>query len=157
LSTPNLPRNSALFDVDVRKFVYCILLGYGSTVTCARCQHAQEIRQDVTRNTQKQAERMMDQTARRLVYLAIGSTVMVPVPEIDRGRAEFPNIKSVVMKILVCTKLARSTAYSIREIRRHSLHFLRREEYPAEQVYQCARGGEALIDGQWPKFLQMRM
>jgi hypothetical protein len=30
-------------------------------------------------------------------------------------------------------------------------------EYPAEQVYQCARGGEALIDGQWLRFLQMRM
>jgi hypothetical protein len=71
-------------------------------VTCARCQHgknAQEIRQNVTANTQKQADRMLDQTARRLAPLTIGSTVMVPVPEIDRGRAEFPNIKGIVMEV----------------------------------------------------------
>jgi hypothetical protein len=47
---------------------------------------------------------MMDQTARRLVYLAIGSTVMVPVPEIDRGRAEFPNIKGV-MEVYESTRI----------------------------------------------------
>jgi hypothetical protein len=71
-------------------------------VTCARCQHgknAKEIRKNVTANTQKQADRMLDKTARRLAPLAIGSTVMVPVPEIDRGRAEFPNVKGVVMEV----------------------------------------------------------
>jgi hypothetical protein len=42
---------------------------------------------------------MLDHTTRRLAPLAVGSTVMVPVPEIDRGRAEFPNIKGVVMEV----------------------------------------------------------
>jgi hypothetical protein len=73
--------------------------GFGSTVTCTRCLHNEKalaIRQDVTTNTQKQAEQMMDQMARRLVPLAMGRAVMVPVPVIDRG---FPNINGLVMEV----------------------------------------------------------
>jgi hypothetical protein len=62
-------------------------------------EKALAIRQAVPANTQKQANRMLDHTMRRLAPLAVGSTVVVPVPEIDRGRAEFPNIKGVVMEV----------------------------------------------------------
>ena len=30
---------------------------------------------------------------------AVGDTVMVPIPDVDRGRAEFPNVKAVVIEV----------------------------------------------------------
>ncbi|XP_064094335.1 uncharacterized protein LOC135206770 [Macrobrachium nipponense] len=49
---------------------------------------------------QKQAQKMIANSERRFQPAKVGGTVMVPVPLVDRGSAEFPNVKAVVFQAL---------------------------------------------------------
>ena len=53
------------------------------------------------KNQEKQAERMLKNSVKRFPPAAIGDTVMVPIPDVDRGRAEFPNVKAVVIEVVI--------------------------------------------------------
>ena len=44
---------------------------------------------------------MLKNYAKRFPPAAIGDTVMVPIPDVDRGRAEFPNVKAVVIEVVI--------------------------------------------------------
>ncbi|XP_037801344.1 uncharacterized protein LOC119596251 [Penaeus monodon] len=49
---------------------------------------------------QKQAQKMIDNSVRRFQPAKVGDTVVVPVPLVDRGRAEFANVKADVFQTL---------------------------------------------------------
>ena len=43
---------------------------------------------------------MLIKSTQRFEPAAVGTTVMVPVPDVDRGRCEFRNIKAVVLECM---------------------------------------------------------
>ena len=47
----------------------------------------------------KQADKMLTATARQLAPLEVGSNVAIPIPDVDKGRAEFRNVLGVVKSI----------------------------------------------------------
>ena len=47
---------------------------------------------------QKYADVMLTKSVERFAPALVGDTVMVPVPDVDRGCFEFPNIKAVVVE-----------------------------------------------------------
>ena len=49
-------------------------------------------------NQERQAHKMTERSASSLTEAAVGTTVMVPVPEVDRSKADFPNVKAVVVE-----------------------------------------------------------
>ncbi len=70
------------------------------SVLCSLCSRKKEIvihRQGAKRKQIQQAERMLACSAKRFKPAKAGDTVMVPIPEVDRGRAEFRNLKAVVL------------------------------------------------------------
>ena len=74
----------------------------GSDVVCQLCVRAADMRNErnmVRTHQEKQAERMVSETAKRFKPAAIGDNVLVPVPEVDRGRTDFRNIPGVVTSV----------------------------------------------------------
>ena len=45
----------------------------------------------------RQAENMISTTVKRFKPAEKGNNVMIPVPDVDRGRAEFRNVKGVIL------------------------------------------------------------
>ena len=43
---------------------------------------------------------MIDNSVKRLQPVKVGDTVMVPVPLVDRERAELPNVKAIFFQAL---------------------------------------------------------
>ena len=41
---------------------------------------------------------MLENSAKRFKPAAVGDTVLVPIPDLDRGRCEYPNLKAVVLE-----------------------------------------------------------
>ncbi|XP_063850377.1 uncharacterized protein LOC135094310 [Scylla paramamosain] len=60
--------------------------------------HTEQMKSNIEQ--QKQAQKMIDNSVKRFQPAKVGETVMVPVPLVDRGRAEFPNVKAVVFQAL---------------------------------------------------------
>ena len=56
-------------------------------------------RRGTKRKQEKQASDMLAKSARRYKQAKIGDSVMVHLPEVDRGRCEFPNVHAVVHEI----------------------------------------------------------
>ena len=56
-------------------------------------------RRGTKRKQEKQASDMLAKSARRYKQAKIGDSVMVHLPEVDRGRCEFPNVHAVVLEI----------------------------------------------------------
>ncbi|EDV19080.1 uncharacterized protein TRIADDRAFT_62470 [Trichoplax adhaerens] len=76
--------------------------GYGVAVLCQLCSRTTNIyaaRSKAKRSQEMQAQRMLRNSAKRFKPIAVGKTVMVPVPEVDRGRTDFRNITAVVMEV----------------------------------------------------------
>jgi hypothetical protein len=48
----------------------------------------------------KKAEKMKEKSAQRCAPAAVGQTVLLPVPEVDRGRADHRNVKAVVLEVV---------------------------------------------------------
>jgi hypothetical protein len=69
------------------------------------CRHCASAAATVAERTgaeeqqKRQAEKMLRNSEKRFQPLDVGSTVMIPLPDVDRGRAEFPNVKAVVMEV----------------------------------------------------------
>ena len=56
-------------------------------------------RRGTKRKQEQQASDMLAKSARRYKQAKIGDSVMVHLPELDRGRCEFPNVHAVVLEI----------------------------------------------------------
>jgi len=76
--------------------------GFGTSVLCSLCDRKWKIateRKGAKRKQQVQADKMVEQSAKRFMAAKVGDTVMIPIPEVDRGRAEFRNVKGVVVSV----------------------------------------------------------
>ena len=56
-------------------------------------------RRGTKRKQEQQAQEMLAKSARRYEQAKVGDSVMVHLPEVDRGRCEFPNVHAVVIEI----------------------------------------------------------
>ena len=68
-------------------------------LSCYLCSKSAELtiqRVGAKRKQQEQANRMLENSAKRFKPAAVGDTVLVPIPDLDRGRCEYPNLKAVV-------------------------------------------------------------
>ena len=71
-------------------------------VNCQLCKKKEsiDIERNLARSKQaKQAERMLSATAKRYKPAELGETVMVPVPDVDRGRSDFRSITGVITNV----------------------------------------------------------
>ena len=59
-----------------------------------------EERRGTKRKQEQQATAMLAKSARRYKQANVGDSVMVHLPEVDRGRCEFPNVHAVVLSII---------------------------------------------------------
>ena len=69
---------------------------------CILCTKQCELmaqRQGAKRKQQEQADKMLERSAKRFKEAEIDDTVLVPIPDIDRGRCEYPNLKAVVLEM----------------------------------------------------------
>ena len=48
---------------------------------------------------QKQAERMLTETAKRFKPSSVGENVLVPVPEVDQGQTDFRNVAGIITNV----------------------------------------------------------
>ena len=74
----------------------------GESVICSLChrQRIIHVEQRATKRKQmQQADVMTERSVKRFKPAEIGDTVMIPVPLVDRGRAEMPNVKAVVVSL----------------------------------------------------------
>ena len=68
---------------------------------CSLCVKDHELalqRAAAKRKQQDQADKMLERSAKRFKPAEINDTVLVPIPDVDRGRCDFPNIKAVVVE-----------------------------------------------------------
>jgi hypothetical protein len=56
-------------------------------------------RGDAKRKQQKQADKMLELSAKRFGEASVGTTVLLAIPDLDRGRCEFPHLKAIVMVV----------------------------------------------------------
>ena len=63
---------------------------------CHRDSNIEKERHDTKRSLEKQANKMLQSSNKRFKPLSVGENVMVPIPDVDRGRVDFRNVKAVV-------------------------------------------------------------
>ena len=56
-------------------------------------------RQSCTENLQRQADKMLEASNKRFKPAAVGDNVLVPIPDVDKGRGEFRNVKGVIAEV----------------------------------------------------------
>ena len=69
---------------------------------CQPCDRAVSISREralASIDQQKQAKNMLSSTAKKFKLAKEGDNVLIPVPDVDRGRAEFPNVAGVVLDV----------------------------------------------------------
>lgn len=67
---------------------------------CILCQQAEEVhhqRSSAQRKMEEQADRMLRASRRRFSPIPVNTNVIVPIPDVDRGRADPRNIMGVVL------------------------------------------------------------
>lgn len=67
--------------------------GCGGGVICRRC----ELKNTIQTNTLKQANRMLKRSNQKFCEVSTGDNVMIPIPEEDRAKCEFPNLVAIVL------------------------------------------------------------
>ena len=65
-------------------------------------------RRGAKRKQDQQAASMLLKSARRYKQANIGDSVLVHLPEVDRGRCEFPNVHAGALDINECINLVPS-------------------------------------------------
>ena len=50
------------------------------------------------RKTAEQAERWLEKSRNRYGEAEVGTTVLLAIPDVDKGRCELPNLKCVVLE-----------------------------------------------------------
>ena len=66
-------------------------------IICSTKRNTSTIRLHAYSSMKRQADRMIENTNKRLKTGTIGETVLIPIPDVDRGRGEHRNIKGVIM------------------------------------------------------------
>ena len=69
------------------------------TVLCLLCAMSKRVkhkRDECKDNVSRQAEKMIDASVKRFKQADIGDNVLVPVPNVNRGRSDFRNIKGIM-------------------------------------------------------------
>ena len=72
------------------------------TLVCSLCYQKEVMdreRRGTKRKQEQQAAAMLVKSARRYKQASVGDSVMVHLPEVDRGRCEFPNVHAVVVEV----------------------------------------------------------
>ena len=75
--------------------VFSLLLKILEKLICSHCLQQETLdneRRGTKRNQEEQAALMLQKSARRFKEAKIGDSVIVHLPEVDRGRCEFPNV-----------------------------------------------------------------
>jgi hypothetical protein len=91
----------------------------------------------------RQAEKMLRNSEKRFQPMDVGSTVMIPLPDVDRGRAEFPNVKAVVMEVnlsfvlVICKKIDKSKVNENGQHKLGTIHGVLMQRYAANQFTPC--------------------
>ena len=70
--------------------------------TCQLCLKSANManeRNMAVRQQQKQAQKMLSETAKRFKPAELGDNVVVPIPEVDRGRTDFRNLPGVITSV----------------------------------------------------------
>ncbi|XP_068200601.1 KRAB-A domain-containing protein 2-like [Palaemon carinicauda] len=67
---------------------------------CNRNRSIQAERKESKMQQEKQAKKMKDKSVQRFKPALAGDTVMVPIPLVDRGRAEFANTKAIITETM---------------------------------------------------------
>ena len=68
---------------------------------CVVCHQQEQIyfqRQGAKRKEEEQANKMLERSAKRFKEAEVGDTVLVPIPDLDRGRCDYPNLKAIVLE-----------------------------------------------------------
>ena len=68
-------------------------------IICARKNAASAKRKGCKENLQKQSVKMIEASNKRFKPAQIGDNVLVPIPDVDKGRTDFRNICGVVTKV----------------------------------------------------------
>ena len=107
------------------------------------CNKGQEIisqRQGAKRKQQEQADKMVEKSAKRFKEAEVYDTVLVPIPDVDRGRCEYPNLKAIVLEAhpsghlwkLGCKSGVLDQWYSRNQFQPTLEKFMRVEDVPLE-------------------------
>ena len=70
-------------------------------IVCLHCNRNDNIknhRENAKKHQQKHADVIQSKSLERFAPALVGDTVMVPVPDVDRGHCDFRNIKAVVVE-----------------------------------------------------------
>ncbi|CAF4947546.1 unnamed protein product [Pieris macdunnoughi] len=76
--------------------------GYGSQILCFICKREQDIakeRAQTLKGTKRAAEKMIDQTVKKLPLLEVGNSVLINFPKFDRGPLDTKNIAGKIVDI----------------------------------------------------------
>ena len=71
-------------------------------ILCQLCKKQAQIiaqRQGAKRKQQDQADKMLERSTKRFKEAQVGDTVLVPIPDLDRGRCEYPNLKAIILEM----------------------------------------------------------
>ena len=52
-------------------------------------------RDDARKKTQMQADKMLEASRKRFGVAKVGDTVLLAIPDLDRGRCEFPHLTAI--------------------------------------------------------------
>ena len=99
-------------------------------ICCALCINSTDIeleRQEAVNSMKRQSKKMLSLSAKRFKPLNIGDNVMIPVPELDRGKVDAKNIEGVVM-----TTDQEKNLYSV-----GTSHGINKQKYTSSQLIPC--------------------
>ena len=80
----------------------CSRIEPGPMTICQLCVKSNDMKNERMKarvQQQKQAERMLTETAKRFKPSSVGDNVLVPVPEVDRGRTDFRNVAGIITNV----------------------------------------------------------
>ena len=91
-------------------------------------------RDGAKRKQGQQADKMFEQSTKIFKQANIGDTVMVPLPEVDRGKGDFRNIKAIVVAVEHNSTYKLGTKYGL--LNELSIHIGQIAEYHRRMTRQ---------------------
>lgn len=137
MSTAMKMRTNRAAKTEAAVSVICQLCRKSSTV--AQC------RQKAKEKQKSQATKMLQNSQNRFCSAAVEDTVMVPIPEVDRGRAEFPNVKGII------TNVAENGLYTI-----GTVHGVLKQLYSRNQFILCTESFMKIDEVKMNKEISLR-
>lgn len=122
-------------------------------VLCRTTNNIQDQRTTAKRNMESQAEKMLHHSKQRFQQAEVGQTVVVRIPDVDRGRTDPLNIMAVIIKenngfYELGTKHGRlDRKYARNEFEICSQNFITVEAVPGNEITLRQAVGAASISG----------